>query len=152
MFLAGEEAARQLPSNIFILGLVAANKLNLGGKLVHAVILVASGISLIGRIPTNGVVSRSLIMKDNPSDIYNDLPSPLPADGMCCVMLIVCQCMHPHACAYNTHTINRERFAELNFHGLRVPQKFSCEYLAIVIINTAGQSTAKVFLRKPSYG
>ena len=43
------------------------------------------GASLIGRIPTNGVVSRSLIMRDNPSDIYIDLPSPLPADGMFCV-------------------------------------------------------------------
>ena len=44
MFLAGEEAARQLPSNIFILGLVAANKLNLGGKLVRTVTLVTLGI------------------------------------------------------------------------------------------------------------
>jgi len=39
-FLAGEEAARQLPSNIFILGLVAANKLNLGGKWVYHITVV----------------------------------------------------------------------------------------------------------------
>ena len=83
--MAGEEAARQLPSNIFILGLVAANKLNLGGKWVyHHVIMSIIRTSLIGRIPTNGVVSRSLIMKDNPSDMYVDLPSPLPADGKPC--------------------------------------------------------------------